>query len=207
MYQTTIIPVIGKLVDILIKPWTDVHCPALAPLHCSIMAPKKTQTDSTNAEKSATTKTEETAQKSEEPKQDSNASKDKESKSTAKKRKAGAQSSDAPAKAQRRSGRSNTTSTSADDQIKLLNFLLSPSCLALTRPADEREYVESNGGDSKVRTYSASELTPLEELISAMILSRPIGRMRTLDPIWSSLAFCRSLRLDLQLILDILQID
>lgn len=66
------------------------------------------------------------------------------------------------------------------DQIKLLNFLLSPSSLPLARPKDEIEDLKQrpNGG-AKTRTFAASTspFTPFEELLNALILSRPIGHM------------------------------
>ena len=85
--------------------------------------------------------------------------------------------SGASSKAPRRSVRSTPGDLSSQEQVRLLNFLLSPTCVPLTRPADERKDVEARGGDDKVKTYSVSNFTPLEELIGAMILSRPIGRM------------------------------
>ena len=94
-----------------------------------------------------------------------------------KKRKAGSQASGAPAKSARRSERSaQPASLSEEEQCKILNYLLSPAALDHSRPKDEKKDVETRGGDKDVRTYSVSKFTPLEELISAMILSRPIGR-------------------------------
>ena len=69
-----------------------------------------------------------------------------------------------------------TSKLSSADQIMLLNFLLSPSSLPFARPKDETEDLKSrpNGG-AKTRTYAASPFTPFEEILNALILSRPIG--------------------------------
>ena len=98
-----------------------------------------------------------------------------------------ASNSDAPPeKSARRSpqsdGKSAKTNPSSHlssvDQVKLLNFLLSPSSLTFARPQDEVEDLKKrpNGG-TMTRTYGSSPFTPFEELLSALILSRPIGHM------------------------------
>ena len=139
------------------------------------MAPKKSQTNGTSKAKSgvgakAKPKDVEAQGGTETPEIEGG-------KGSNKKRKAGDQSSNAPNKSARRSERSAPpASLSEQDQIKILNYLLSPASLEQTRPKDEKKDLESRGGDDKIRTYSASTFTPLEELISAMILSRPIGR-------------------------------
>lgn len=76
-------------------------------------------------------------------------------------------------KAPRRSAR-GTPSTNVDP-VKMLHFLLSPSSLDICRPKDEIEDLETR--DANTRTYSSSTFTPFEELICALILSRPIGHM------------------------------
>lgn len=76
-------------------------------------------------------------------------------------------------KAPRRSGRGTPPTTV--DPIKILQFLLSPSSLDLCRPKDEIEDLQNRGAGT--RTYSTSTFTPFEELICALILSRPIGHM------------------------------
>ena len=86
-----------------------------------------------------------------------------------KKRKAAATSE--PNKAPRRSARS----AAPVDTVKMLQFLLSPSSLDLCRPKEETEASKTRGPD--FRTYSASAFTPFEELVCAVILSRPIGHM------------------------------
>lgn len=76
-------------------------------------------------------------------------------------------------KAPRRSARSAPRSDV--DPIKILNFLLSPSSLDLCRPKDEIDDLKSRPAGT--RTYSSSKFTPFEELICALVLSRPIGHM------------------------------
>ena len=93
----------------------------------------------------------------------------KSSSSVPSKRKAKGPSS--PSKAPRRSARSAPKTPRRPLQI--LQFLLSPSSLPLTRPNDETSALSES--DSKIRTYSESEFTPFEELMCAVILSRPIS--------------------------------
>ena len=78
----------------------------------------------------------------------------------------------------RNSSKKPTSSLSSSDQLKLLNFLLSPSSLAFARPEEEAEDLKNrpNGG-AKTRTYATSPFTPFEELLNALILSRPIGHV------------------------------
>ena len=85
------------------------------------------------------------------------------------KRKAAAK--DEPSKAPRRSARG--AQKPSIDPVKILQFLLSPSSPDLCRPKDETEDLKTRG--SGIKTYSASTFTPFEELISAVILSRPIS--------------------------------
>lgn len=91
---------------------------------------------------------------------------------TSKKRKA--PTSSEPNKAPRRSARSAAPSAPVD-AVKMLQFLLSPSSLDLCRPKDEIEDLKTRGAET--RTYSTSTFTPFEELVCAVILSRPIGHM------------------------------
>ena len=95
--------------------------------------------------------------------------KDAKSDGTSKKRKADASSE--PNKAPRRSARS----AAPVDTVKILQFLLSPSSLDLCRPKEETEELKTRGPG--FRTYGASAFTPFEELVCAVILSRPIGHM------------------------------
>ena len=78
---------------------------------------------------------------------------------------------DEPSKAPRRSARGAQQSSS--DPVKILRFLLSPDSTDLCRPKDEIEDLKTRGNG--IKTYSASTFTPFEELISAVILSRPIS--------------------------------
>ena len=87
------------------------------------------------------------------------------------KRKAPASSE--PKKAPRRSARG--AASAPVDAVKILQFLLSPSSLDLCRPKDEIEDLKARGPE--IRTYSTSTFTPFEELVCAVILSRPIGHM------------------------------
>lgn len=144
----------------------------VATYHSAMAPPKKGQSNrkSTSTKKDKSDKPETTLSEA------NKSTKDEKTDSENKKRKATSQSSDAPAKAQRRSVRSTPATVSNEEQVKLLNYLLSPECLTQTRPGDEVKDLESHGSDAEFRTYSTSEFTPLEELLSAMILSRPIGR-------------------------------
>lgn len=90
------------------------------------------------------------------------------SKSTNKRKKG--PESDQPQKAQRRSGRG--APKSQPSQEHLLNYLLSKDAEELCRPEDETKDMESRGN---IRTYSSSPMTPFEELLCAVILSRPIS--------------------------------
>lgn len=82
-----------------------------------------------------------------------------------------ANTEDAPAKAPRRSARGATQTE--PDVVKLINYLLSPASLNTCRPKDETEDIKARG--DHLRTYSSSTFTPFEELICAVILSRPIS--------------------------------
>ncbi|MCJ1226428.1 hypothetical protein MMC12_003080 [Toensbergia leucococca] len=81
------------------------------------------------------------------------------------------QTTDAPSKAPRRSARG--AQPTPTDQVKTLQFLLSPSALDLCRPHDEVEDLKARGPD--LRTYSSSAFSPFEELVCAVVLSRPIS--------------------------------
>ncbi|KAL8943759.1 MAG: hypothetical protein Q9216_000865 [Gyalolechia sp. 2 TL-2023] len=82
-----------------------------------------------------------------------------------------ANTKDAPAKAPRRSARG--ANQLPPDAVKLVNYLLSPASLDSCRPKDEIEHVKDRG--DHLRTYSSSTFTPFEELMCAVILSRPIS--------------------------------
>ncbi|KAI4173035.1 MAG: hypothetical protein LQ343_003145 [Gyalolechia ehrenbergii] len=82
-----------------------------------------------------------------------------------------ANTKDAPAKAPRRSARGATQTQ--PDPVKLISYLLSPASLDSCRPKDEIEDVKNRG--EHLRTYSSSTFTPFEELMCAVILSRPIS--------------------------------
>ncbi|KAI4256608.1 MAG: hypothetical protein L6R42_006120 [Xanthoria sp. 1 TBL-2021] len=96
-------------------------------------------------------------------------SNDKEASAVPSKRKA--KSNDAPAKAPRRSGRG--APQAQPDPVTSINHLLSPESLDSCRPKDEIEDVKNRG--SGLRTYSSSTFSPFEELMCAVILSRPIS--------------------------------
>jgi hypothetical protein len=92
---------------------------------------------------------------------------------TSKKRKDAPAESDQPSKASRKSGRGGTKQQPTHQQ--LLNYLLSSDAEELCRPNDESEDIKKRGG--KVRTYSSAVMNPWEELMCAVILSRPISHM------------------------------
>ncbi|KAK0286918.1 hypothetical protein LTR35_004387 [Friedmanniomyces endolithicus] len=77
---------------------------------------------------------------------------------------------DNPQKAPRRSGRGAPASRPSQEQ--LLHYMLSPAAQELCRPADETADLAHRG---PIRTYSSSVLNPYEELLCAVILSRPIS--------------------------------
>ncbi|KAL8714881.1 MAG: hypothetical protein Q9220_001394 [cf. Caloplaca sp. 1 TL-2023] len=82
-----------------------------------------------------------------------------------------ADTKDAPVKAPRRSARS--APATQPDPVKIVQYLLSPASLDTCRPKDEIEDVKKRG--SNLRTYSSSTFSPFEELVCAVILSRPIS--------------------------------
>ncbi|QIX01757.1 hypothetical protein AMS68_007274 [Peltaster fructicola] len=90
-----------------------------------------------------------------------------ESSNAGKKRKAPKDDAE-PVKSQRRSGRANAKPS----QKQLLGFLLSREAEDLTRPDDERKDIEERG---EIKTYSSAVLNPFEELLCAIVLSRPIS--------------------------------
>ena len=73
-------------------------------------------------------------------------------------------------KALRRSTRGGQAPPAQINHESMLRYLLSDASLSLCRSQDERSAAESNN-----RTYSSSIFTPFEELVSAVILSRPIS--------------------------------
>ena len=147
------------------------------------MPPKKTQPKGSKAAatpKSATKKRAEAAKK-ETRKETDNVKADapedktdaKSSASASKKRKQPTNSqNDAASKARRKSSRG----AAKPEPALLLQLLLSDLCIDLCRPADEvRDLKNKESHNVPLRTYSTSELSPFEELISAIILSRPIS--------------------------------
>ncbi|KAF4554403.1 Hypothetical protein D9617_4g001570 [Elsinoe fawcettii] len=124
--------------------------------------PEKQEPAPAAADESAAEATQEPAK--EEPKEpESNGTK------TSKKRKA-TTSEREPSKASRRSIRGAPKSSATPAQ--LINYLLSPAALDLCRPEDEAQSLSSTPSQ---RTYSGSQLSPFEELLCAIILSRPIS--------------------------------
>lgn len=77
---------------------------------------------------------------------------------------------DDPQKAPRRSGRGAPKSQPSQQQ--LLNFMLSKAAEEICRPDDETKDIQERGD---IRTYSSSILNPFEELVAAVVLSRPIS--------------------------------
>jgi len=102
-----------------------------------------------------------------------------------KKRKAEATQATESAKASRRSTRG--TGKAQPSQQQLLNFLLSNEAADMCRPEDEAKDLEGKGDDYK--TYSSTALSPFEELLCAVVLSRPISHrlgLRTIRTILNS---------------------
>ena len=134
------------------------------------MPPKKGQSNGTKAKTPTKTKPQ-APSKDVTPTNDTSEETKPATKGSSKKRKA--QSPTESNKAPRRSARS--TPATNIDPIKILQFLLSPAALDLCRPKDEIEDLKSLNTDT--RTYSSSNFTPFEELVCALVLSRPIGHM------------------------------
>ena len=95
---------------------------------------------------------------------------EKKSETSERKRKQPGTSQAGPEKAQRRS----TRAAQKPEPKQIIRFLLSEDAIETCRPEDENRELKSKDA-SKVKTYSASEFTPFEELLSAAILSRPIS--------------------------------
>ena len=96
-----------------------------------------------------------------------------------------AKSMDEPSKTPRRSARGNPPASVAP--VKILQFLLSPASLDICRPKDEIEDIKERGAG--IRTYSASSFSPFEELVCAVVLSRPISHalgLRSIRTIFNS---------------------
>ncbi|SMQ50093.1 unnamed protein product [Zymoseptoria tritici ST99CH_3D7] len=92
---------------------------------------------------------------------------------SSKKRKHAPTKSEQPSKASRKSGRGGTKSQPTHEQ--LLNYLLSSEAEELCRPDDESQDLKSR--PKSFRTYSTAVMNPFEELLCAVILSRPISHM------------------------------
>lgn len=92
-------------------------------------------------------------------------------KSSPKKRKAEDDAGKEPTKASRKSARG--APKSKPSEIQVLNYLLGDEALDLCRPEDELTDLKNRGKDTK--TYSGSALSPFEELLCAVVLSRPIS--------------------------------
>jgi hypothetical protein len=87
-------------------------------------------------------------------------------------------------KSSRRSGRGPSKGQASREQ--LYNFLLTKDAEDLSRPQDEKDDIEKN---ADIKTYSSSVFTPFEELICAIILSRPISHrlgLRTIRTVFSN---------------------
>ena len=139
------------------------------------MPPKKAQTKGSTAEEKST-EAGASPQPADESNDDNPAKETRDSvkaDGVSKKRKGPASSE--PNKVPRRSARGGAATSAPIDVGKMLQFLVSPSSLDLCRPKDEIEDLNTRGID--IRTYSTSTFTPFEELVCAVILSRPIGHM------------------------------
>ncbi|KAL8831666.1 MAG: hypothetical protein Q9191_000744 [Dirinaria sp. TL-2023a] len=86
------------------------------------------------------------------------------------KRKAKSKAKDEPSKAPRRSARG--APQTPIEPVKMVNLLLSSDSIDLCRPKDETEDLKNRGN---IKTYSISAFSPFEELVCAVILSRPIS--------------------------------
>lgn len=86
------------------------------------------------------------------------------------KRKAKSKAKDEPSKAPRRSTRG--APQTPIEPVKMVNLLLSPDSIDLCRPKDETDDLKIRGN---IKTYSISAFSPFEELVCAVILSRPIS--------------------------------
>ncbi|KAI1341087.1 hypothetical protein F5Y15DRAFT_24705 [Xylariaceae sp. FL0016] len=93
---------------------------------------------------------------------------------TGRKRKApgasGAKPSKAPREGSRKSSRGDVKAPPS--QLQLLRFLISQEADDLCRPDDEKDFL---GENPHARTYGSSVLNPFEELLCAVVLSRPIS--------------------------------
>lgn len=97
------------------------------------------------------------------------------------KRKSKSKSKEEPSKAPRRSARGAPPVA----PVKMLQFLLSSASTELCRPKDEIEDIRNRGD---IKTYSASTFSPFEELVCAVVLSRPISHalgLRTIRTIFN----------------------
>jgi hypothetical protein len=111
-----------------------------------------------------------------------NGAKSETKKAPSKKRKAEPEA-DSSNKSSRRSGRGPSKGQPSREQ--LYNFLLSKEAEDLSRPQDEKDALEKN---PDLKTYSSSVFTPFEELICAIVLSRPISHklgLRSIRTIFS----------------------
>jgi hypothetical protein len=75
-----------------------------------------------------------------------------------------------PREGERKSGRGAQKSQPSTEQ--LLNYLLSQDAAELCRPDDESDELKKQ---TDLKTYSSSALSPFEELVCAVVLSRPIS--------------------------------
>ena len=80
-----------------------------------------------------------------------------------------------PSKAPRRSARGQPAKSV--EHAALIKFLLSEEAVHFSQPHDELDAVKEHGNDKNYRTYSsgAGEFSAFEELMCAVILSRPIS--------------------------------
>lgn len=146
-------------------------------------APVETQEDDASAQASASKNSKVDVDKTSTTKNDDNApndvkdepTNDASSKTPSKKRKASTTTTSTPSKAARRSTRSTTTSTSssAATPTQIIRYLLSAPCSTFVRSPDEQSYSSANPDHL---TYTTNPpLSPFAELMSALLLSRPIS--------------------------------
>ncbi|KAI6784145.1 uncharacterized protein J7T54_004691 [Emericellopsis cladophorae] len=79
--------------------------------------------------------------------------------------------------------------TAEPSQSQLLRYMLSDNATELCRPADEARDLASRENAKCTVTYTSSVLNPFQELVSAVVLSRPISHMlglRTLRTIFNA---------------------
>lgn len=91
-----------------------------------------------------------------------------------------------PATGSRKSSRSEKKTLPT--QVQVLNYLLSDEAADLCRPEDETAFLDTDNA-STLKSFTSGVLTPFEELVCAVVLSRPISHrlgMRTIRTLFSA---------------------